>query len=171
MRFVQAGEDDVRWAAALAASVYVGDDVIPESLMLGWFAANPDGFSVIKNASEERVGNLDILPVRPDALQALIAGSKLEIEIEPADLFGPGERGGIRDLWLESVVCVEPGAGRALCECWLELLGRLSDRVRSVYAVAASGKGERLLGRLGFERAGLAADRRDRHDLYRLGPS
>ncbi len=85
-RILPAREEDVRWAAALGARVYGGDDVIPEATMVEWFRANPNGFSTFW-CGEARVGNFDLLPLRAAPLREFVAGRLLERHVRGADLF------------------------------------------------------------------------------------
>ena len=174
VRVRAADESDVIWAAALARRVYTGADVIPESLMLEWFGANPGGFSVLCDAEGERVGNVDLLPLRAEAMARIRNGSGIELEIRGADLFGARERGLVRDVYVESVVAraadlqrVDGGA-EAVLRSFSELLARVGDlrALQNVYAIAASRGGERFLKRLGMERVMEGAERRDGHDLF-----
>lgn len=171
----QATAEDVRFAASLARRVYTGHDVIPETRMLAWFQANPNGFTVLKTASGERAGNVDLLPLKPDALRSLLEGALLECEIAAAGLYTPAEQPQITQLYLESVVVRTgslqpvPGGAAAVAAAFPSLVERLCDpaRLTAVHAIAASPQGARFLSRLGFLKAASGADRRDGHDLYR----
>src|SRR5207253_2378291 len=96
-----ASEDDIRWAAGLAKRVYGGIDVIPESVMLEWYNANPNGFSMIKSEAGECFGNLDVLPLRPTTLSRFTKGNLLERDITGDCLYTPSEAHKITDLYVE----------------------------------------------------------------------
>jgi class 3 adenylate cyclase len=172
-RIIPADQDDVAWAAKLAENVYAGIDVIPPEVMVDWFIANPNGFSVFKR-SGRTVGNLDILPVKPNSLTRLVSGSLLERDLTGDSIYRPEERHLIDALYIESLV-IDPEMAIAGPRLILELLlnfGRIINRIcvpaqiRALYAISASEEGTGLLTRLGFEPVGSAANRRDAHQLY-----
>jgi len=165
--------EDVAWIAGLESSVYSREDAVPEAVLKEWYAANPDGFSVVKTSAGENIGHIDILPLRPEALAALLEGRIVEKDIPGSALFRPGERDRIRDLYVESLIMRPAGggpsaAGLRLVEGFPCLIERICDasRVRMIYALAASAGGERLMKRLGFERFKEGLARADRHDIF-----
>lgn len=161
-----ATEADVIWAAEFAAGFYAGHDLIPASTMLEWYRKNPHGFSIVRDASGERTGNVDLLPVKPAALSRLVGGVIFEADLRAEDVYGPDERALITDLYLESVIA--PGAGRVVREAFPALMARLRDTGPGfVYAIAASEAGARFLTKLGCVKVGEASTRADGHDLYR----
>src|SRR5450432_1203879 len=101
-----ATRDDVEWAADLAKRIYRGNDIIPKDLMLEWYDKNPTGFFVIQSTDGERVGNLDLLPVKPATLNRFIRGEITERNITGDCLYSPAEAGEIRDLYVESFVSI-----------------------------------------------------------------
>jgi hypothetical protein len=168
-----AREDDVRWAAALGHRVYQGLDVIPERTMLDWFAANPNGFFTFWH-HEERIGNFDILPLRPPVMQRFVVGHLLEKDIQSDDLYSPAEAHAVRDLHWESIV-IDPAftGARSLMvklfmESYLDTLEHLCPipQLGNTYAIAASSSGAKLLQRMGLAPIAEAADRLDAHPLY-----
>ncbi|AFL86413.1 hypothetical protein Terro_0061 [Terriglobus roseus DSM 18391] len=170
----RAREEDIRWAAALGQRVYQGLDVIPEATMLGWFHGNPNGFFTFWHG-EQRIGNFDILPLRPAVMQLFVSGNLLEKDIRPEDLIPAAESHAIRDLHWESIV-VDPaflGARRPMTrlfeQTFLTTLAHLCpiDQVGNIYAIAASDPGERLLRRTGLSKIAEAATRLDGHPLFR----
>lgn len=173
-RILPAREEDVRWAAALGARVYGGDDVIPEATMVEWFRANPNGFSTFW-CGEARVGNFDLLPLRAAPLREFVAGRLLERHVRGADLFSVRETPAMCAVHFESIVIDPEFAGsrsrmmKVFMLSYLRLLGRVCPlpQVESVYAIAASAQGTGVLRRLGFVSAGDAAGRLDGHPLFR----
>jgi hypothetical protein len=171
-RVEEATWEEVRWIARLEAEVYSPSDAIPEATLGEWYEANPAGFSVIKRG-EERIGHVDILPLRPTALRKILGGELAERDVRGADLYPPGESDSIRELYVESLALLpRPASSRAPAVSFIlanftRLAGRLCDpaAVESVYATAASGAGERLMSHLGFVRLGNPADT-DRHGLW-----
>jgi DNA-binding winged helix-turn-helix (wHTH) protein len=173
----QATLPDVRWAAQLAQQVYTGNDIIPESRMLEWYCQNSDGFSVVKSKLGELVANLDILPLKRNILDEFVAGRMTEREFSADCLHPPSESTEISHLYVESFVTIHPGSLRAnrfaaaqILREFNSILGRICNpaNLQSVYAIAASVAGRRLLKHLGFEICSAAEKRRDRHDLFSI---
>lgn len=176
-------ENDVKWAAKLAMTVYAGYDVIPEKVMLNWYKANPNGFYVVKREDGANVGNLDLLPLRPNTLQEFIAGDLLEKEILGDCLFGAGEKASVRDVYIESMV-IPPhlfhdkytnsfalfAVIAKLAECILGLCEpSLAEKGEiKVYALSANKVVGKRLVQIGFEVASPKDKRKDGHDLYRI---
>jgi hypothetical protein len=168
----QASREDIVWAARLAARTYGGIDVIPESTMLSWWQANPTGFSCLFR-NGERIGNLDVLPLRKPALEKFVGGTLIERELAGADLFTPHEQDQITDLYVESIVIERRkdrerrGAEHMLLA--FQDIARRVCRPRKeccVYAISATKPGENLLQGLGFDLIGTPAQRRDEHQLW-----
>ena len=142
--------------------------------MLDWFEANPHGFSIIKSGAGDRVGNLDILPIKKSTLRRLVAGEFLERDITGDCLYGENEREKIEDLYIESFV-VDPASARSAPAIIIDVLSNFSSivnricsgsQIQRLYAIAASEEGSGLLVRLGFESVGKSDARRDGHQLY-----
>jgi hypothetical protein len=175
--------NDVKWAAKQAAMVYGGYDVIPEKVMLAWFRANKNGFFVVKRGDETNVGNLDILPLKPNTMQEFISGELLEKEILGDCLFGPNEKASVRDIYIESLAVPKHlfddktsnsfalyAVIENLAECILGLCEQ--DIVErgdvKVYALSANPTVALHLTDMGFEIVSHKDNRRDGHDLYCL---
>lgn len=171
-RVEPATPEDVGWIARLEAEVYSPSDAVPERVLRDWYGANPDGFSVVKKHGL-KVGHLDLLPLRPEPLRRFLDGIISERDIRGGELYPPAERGEIRDLYVESLAFSSlPGHSSAPLVSFLlsnfnALVQRLCDpaQVGNLYAVAASGAGESLMRRLGFERVKGAEGRADKHAL------
>lgn len=173
-----ADEEDVRWMAWLGSRVYKEPhDRIPEPTMLAWHSASPTGFSIVRDGKGQRIGNIDILPLRKAMLDEFVAGQRFEREFKREDLYKPDERGHITDLYIESFVAVlspadgrppDQAAGRAVLAAFPDLITRVCDasKAKRIYAIAASGNGVRVLSHLGFEIIGKAEDRVDGHPLW-----
>lgn len=155
--------DDIKWAAGYAREVYEGDDVMPAAVMLDWHAANPNGFFVIK-ADGEPIGNLDILPLRPETLSQFENGKLLERHIAGTDLYTPSETDQITDLYVESLVCNNSIAVAIVLSHFESLVRRICNpgTVKRILAIAASPDGQNLLKRLGFKITGSAQG----HNLF-----
>jgi hypothetical protein len=170
----QADLDDLHWIGELEAETYSRADAVPPVILDAWFRANPSGFSVIVADNEERVGHIDILPLRPDALQRFMRGAIVEREIEGKHLFGESERQQVRDLYVESVI-LKRSAGLSgattvmfLLSQFLSITRRICDpmQVENVYAIAASNSGEHLMRQVGFSVITPADLREDGHDFF-----
>jgi hypothetical protein len=169
-----ATRDDVSWMARLESDLYSPSDAIPERILSDWYDISPGSFSVIKRAGE-RIGHIDILPVRSQVLRELLDGTMVEREVQGADLYPPQEKSSIRELYVESLAVLPPldlspaPAVSFILANFIQLVARLCEprTVDNVYAIAASSAGERLMKRLSFVRRTSAAARLDRHDLWR----
>lgn len=172
-RIDAAARQDVGWIAESEARVYSPSDAIPEPVLAEWYDSNPAGFSVLKSGGE-RIGHINILPLRPAPLRRLLDGAVAERDIRGADLYAPHERDSIKELYVESLaVLPRPGVSSAPAASFvlsnvIPLVGRLCDPggVENVYALAASGAGEKLMRHLGFVRRAEASARSDGHDLW-----
>jgi class 3 adenylate cyclase len=176
---VPAETSDIPWIAQLQASAYTLDDAVPSEVLLKWFQHNPSGFSVIENANGERIGHIDILPLRTEQARPFLKGRTVEKEI-PADwLYPPDAKHAIKDLYVESIIikkAVGLSASPAL-HCVLRNLNSLIERlcpldqVNDIYAIEATATGKKLISRIGFERCGEARARSDDHELFKIPAS
>lgn len=171
-RVETATPDDIGWMARLEAETYSSSDAVPESVLREWYAVSPRGFFVLRKG-DERVGHLDLLPLRPTPLRRFLAGELREREIRGEDLYSTAERASVTSLYVESLVVLPVSAyARAAALSLLllnltRLVGLVADprRVEELYAVAASEAGARLMRRLGFRPLQKAAERGDGHEL------
>ncbi|MGB7925053.1 MAG: hypothetical protein WCF57_17565 [Pyrinomonadaceae bacterium] len=163
------------WIARLEAETYSAEDAVPKSVLKEWYDHNPQGFFIIKRKGH-RIGHVDVLPLRPATLETFCEGKILERDIPGTGLYTPAERDSIRDLYVESVIIQTPQGSpniRApaisyLLSNFTELVGAVCDpgKVESVYAIAASRAGERLMLHLGFRKVKPASERTDGHDFF-----
>lgn len=173
-RVEQAAHDDIGSIAELEVSVYAGGDAVPEPILREWFAANPTGFSTIRTRDGRLAGHINLLPVRSGTLQQFVEGHIVEREIRGDSLHPPQERASIKEVYVESVILCPP-EGRSPAAAMLGLLTAMRDIVdrvadwqalETIYAIAATASGERLLRKLGFELLRSAETRRDQHNLF-----
>lgn len=170
----QATLEEIDWIARLEEKVYTNADAVPKSVLTEWYEANPNGFSVIRMCSGQKIGHIDLLPIKPNTLQRFIAGQIVERDIRGDSLYGPDDRGLITNLYVESIILLPPrgftNAPAILCvlSSFAKLVERVcdTDRLVNIYAIAASKSGERLMKRLGFDSISPAEARLDRHELY-----
>jgi hypothetical protein len=162
--------DDVRWIAELEALMYSAD-AVPFEVLGDWYLKNPRGFWILKRDGR-RVGHIDLLPVKPEALEKFVRGEIVEREIRGVDLYSPADRSLARKLYVESVAVspaeARPGLVSHLLSRFHELVDCLADpnQVSAVYAIAATGAGQRFLNHLGFSVVQAGRDRKDGHDLF-----
>ena len=173
---IQAELADVAWIAQLEASAYMPEDAVPEEILLSWFHRNPHGFSVIENSRGERIGHIDILPLRTDMAQPFLKGRIVEKEIPPDWIFPPSDKERIRDLYVESII-IKKTAGLSaspalfcVLQNFTSLIERIcnAEQINNVYAIEATASGKKLITRIGFERCGEASARTDDHELFRI---
>ena len=171
-----ATRDEVDWIAHQEEEVYLFGDAVPKHVLLEWYDSNPTGFSVIKMPNGQKIGHIDLLPIRPNTLRAFIDGNIVEKDIRGDSLFSPGDRNEIRSLYVESIAVQPPKrlskAPAVICVLtnFLVLVERIADlaSVEDVYAIAASSSGETLLKGLGFDALKSGDNRADRHNLYHV---
>jgi hypothetical protein len=164
---------DIDWVSALQQQLF-GATAVPLAILRDWYATNPSGFRVVR-AAGERIGHVDVLPVKPEALQRFTDGVIEERALRGADLHPPAERGLVRDLYLESVVvrgaskAVHDAGVAALVEALPSIYASLGEpaRLRWIYAVAFGPAGSRFLQKIGFEPVAAAGERVDGMPLYR----
>lgn len=176
-RVEAAHRDDVYWFGDLERTVYGKSDAVPREILLEWFDVNPTGFNVLRRDDGERIGHLDLLPVRPSTFEMFKSGQIIEREIRGTSLFAPEERGEIRSIYVESVIVLprdehsDTSAVMCLLANMVSTVDRVCDcaRLDTIYAIAATKAGAQFLRHLGFEIVTSARDRKDRHDLYRSG--
>ncbi len=173
-RIVQATPEEVDWIAQLEAQVYTPTDAVPKHVLMEWYNSSPTSFSVIKMKNGQKVGHIDILPLRPTTFQTFLEGNIVERDIRGDSLYSQNERHLIRNLYVESIIVLPPkgysNAPAILCVLtnFNELVSRICDpaSVDNIYAIAASKSGERLLKRLGFDQIKSSQNRVDHHDLF-----
>ena len=171
-----ASAEEIDWIARLEAQIYAPEDAIPKRVLTEWYEKNPDGFSVIRMPNGQKVGHIDILPLRPATQKAFLQGDIVEKDIRGDSLYAPSERHLIENLYVESIIVLPPkGYSKApaiLCVLtnFVGLVERICNpnTVNSIYAIAASQSGDRLLRRLGFDSIGSSDGRIDGHDLFTI---
>ncbi len=170
----QATPQEVKWIAQLEERAYPRD-AVPEQILKEWYDSNHEGFSILR-MNGEKIGHIDILPLRSKSLGLFIEGTIIERELRGDSLYQPGDRDLIRDLYVESII-VRPPGGRSnasdmallhlLCN-FIPLTRRMAhpDNIENIYAVAASAEGEDFMKDLGFELIKSGHERKDKHNLY-----
>lgn len=173
-QIVQATAEEIDWIAQLETQVYSSADAVPKHVLMEWYKSNPTGFSVIKMQNGQKVGHIDLLPLRPSTFQTFLEGNIVERDIRGDSLFSQDEKHLIKDLYVESIIVLPPkgysNAPAILCVLtnFKSLVSRISNttNIENVYAIAASKSGERLLRRLGFDVIKPSQSRKDKHDVF-----
>ncbi|MGE5411517.1 MAG: hypothetical protein ACM3MI_11210 [Clostridiales bacterium] len=172
---IEANEEDILWVSKLESSVYSINDAVPLSILKGWYRTNPKGFYIAIDSHKNRVGHIDILPVKPIPLKNFLAGNITEQEIKPEDIYTPNQKEFITNLYIESLALKIPEnilRAKALLSIISEIQEAIrglceKERISSLYAISASKEGCEILEHLGFQIYGKKKERIDKHDLFR----
>jgi len=166
--------DDLPWIAALE-NKFFGEAAVPLDILREWHAANPFVFTIIRNQKRTRVGHIDVLPVKDDALQMFVKGTIIERGIRGSSLYPPAERDNVKNLYVESVI-IEGESDDEHKAAISELLRNIEEvftdvanpaNVEYVYGLAATRAGREFMERHGFDLISPADGRADHHPLYR----
>jgi hypothetical protein len=168
-----AGQEDIRWIAQLEAEFYSEEDAIPEHVLQGWYGVNPDGFFIIRGKNGERVGHLDILPIRPRTLNGFLDGQILERDIPGDGLYTPKQKEQVQHLYIESLILlpqkeISASALRCVLSHLPQIIGAVCNpgKLQQVYAMPVSKRGKRLAESLGFQVRCHHESRKDHHDVF-----
>jgi len=170
-----ADKTDIEWIAKLEAIVYDAGDAIPLDLLTEWHNANPLIFTVIVDKlTGNRVGHLNLLPVKQRTLSLLKSGSLRERDIRGDSLYTPAEKESVEALWVESIAIRLPDdvssvtALRAVLSASAEVVNRLAcpDKLQEILAIPVSKPGRMLCEHVGMELIQNKSSRVDEHDLY-----
>jgi serine/threonine protein kinase len=166
-----ATDNDIAWMGALERK-YFRRAAVPEGVLREWFGANGSGFSVLELRGGRRVGFLNILPIRADTLQKLKRGEIVEKEVGRSMLYREHEREAIRELYIECLLIDEhrPRGLRYLLAHVRKLIREvcIPERVRKLYALAATEEGSRVLRDLGFKPHLKNKQRRDGLTMFSI---
>jgi hypothetical protein len=169
--------EDLKWIAELEKRTYIypPTDAVPYDKLREWYNANPSGFFVIKH-NNLKVGHIDILPLKPEALATFIHGvSTHEQCIISDDIYTPADKHLIRDLYIESIIVDTTVRLRAAAMVKLLLADSIRHMVENIcplnnvahiYAIAATIAGNNLMPRLQFTIRQPLHVRSDRHNMW-----
>ncbi len=167
--------EDLDWIFRLEIDTYSVQNAVARQKLDGWYGSNPDGFSVVK-INGRRIGHLTIIPLRPNILESFVDGTILEQNIHVENLYTPQEKHLIRNLYVESIIIDSPkgpstlpiAAFARLARDFIPLMSRIGDpaNLENIYALAASGRGERFMKGLGFVPVQSIEERADKRTLY-----
>ena len=166
--------EDLAWIFRLEIDAYSAQHAVARKKLDQWYAGNPDGFSVL-TLNGRKIGHLTIIPLRPNILESFVQGTIREQDIHDQHLYPPQEKHLIRNLYVESIIIDSPGGpsvpiiafARLACD-FIPLMSRICDpaRLENIYALAASGRGERFMKKLGFVPVKGSQARADGRTLY-----
>ena len=167
--------EDLDWIFRLEIDVYSAQYAVARRTLEQWYGSNPDGFSIL-TMNGRRIGHLTIVPLHSKILESFVEGTIVEQDIHADSLYTPGERHLIKNLYVESVITDSPKeystlpikALTCVARDFLPLIRRICEpaNLENVYALAASGPGERLMKGLGFDQVRSGQERPDQRALY-----
>jgi hypothetical protein len=156
-------------------------DAVPLKVYKEWYSVNPEGFFVIEatitrdDGSEYReiVGHFTFLAIKDECLESFKRGEILETTITQKDLLSSSEKSIIKNLYIESVI-VKRAHRRQGVFCLIRMLKTMICNfcdpkiAEKVYAMAATGDGEKALKGMGFSmvRHHMRLPREDGHEMY-----
>jgi hypothetical protein len=167
--------EDLDWIFRLEIDVYSAQYAVARRTLELWYGSNPDGFSIL-TMNGRRIGHITIVPLHSKILKSFVQGTIVEQDIRQDCLYTPGERHLIKNLYVESVITDSPKehsilpikALTCMARDFVPLIQRICDpaNLENVYALAASGPGERLMRGLGFDQVKSGQERSDQRALY-----
>jgi len=170
--------EDLDWIFQLEIDAYSAQYAVARRTLEQWYRANSDGFFIL-TMDGRKVGHLTIVPLHDKILKSFDQGTILEQDILEDCLYTPRERHLIRNLYVESIILDGSKGPSALpikpLSClahnFVPLIGRICDptQLENVYALAASGRGERFMKGLGFDRVNSNQERADQRAVYVAG--
>lgn len=166
---------DLDWIFQLQIDAYSPQYAISRQKLEQWYGRNPDGFSVVE-INGHKVGHLTLVPLRENVIDSFILGKLLENEIHEECIHAPEEKHLIRNLYVESII-LDPQNGHytlpiqaltRLAIDFVPLIRRVCDpdNLENLYALSATGRGERLMRALGFKQVKSGQERLDQRALY-----
>lgn len=164
--------EDLEQIAKLQTQFYP-NDAVPFNKYKEWYEANPSGFFVMEDEEKGIVGHITMLAVREPILRKYKMGVIKETDIEGSDLFGIKERDQIDHIYVESVICAaefKMAFSEAVARSFDSMMAIFADykNLKTVYAMAATDRGEGLLNRFAFEEIGTADERKDKHKMCQI---
>jgi len=166
---------ELREANTLATSFY-GRDAIADELVEQWRLRNSNMYACVLNSENEVESSFSVMPLRDSFLDQFIAGKIVEAQITADDIIPVSESRRASRLYIGGVVVRDPKSTRgqmrtgAMLWAMLVYLRKVYGlrRERTLYALAATKEGERLLKHLHFSLVSAASHRTDHHGLYSL---
>lgn len=167
--------EDLDWILRLEIDTYTAQHAVARRRLEGWYGANPDGFSVL-TINGRRIGHLTFVPLRAETSESLVLGRISENDIHQSCLHPPEEKHLIKSLYVESII-LDSSNGHStlpikaltcLAQVFVPLIRRICDpnSLENLFALAATGRGERLMKGLGFNQIKSGGERLDNRALY-----
>lgn len=167
--------EDLDWIFQLEIDAYSAQHSVARTKLEQWYGSNPEGFSII-TMNGRKTGHLTFIPLHPNILEGFVQGTIAEQDIHGDNLYTPQEKHLIRNLYVESIIVDSPKgpstlpikALACLARDFVPLISRICEptKLENIYALAASGRGERFMKGLGFDRVESVQERTDRRALY-----
>jgi hypothetical protein len=166
---------DLDWIFQLEIEAYSAQYAVARQTLDRWYRSNPGGFSIL-TMNGRRIGHLTIIPLHPKILDSFVQGTIREQDIHEDCIHPPEEKQFVRNLYCESII-LDSGQAHSilpikaltrLAHDFVPLISRVCEprNLDSVYALAASGRGERFMQGLGFGLVKSDQERADRRALY-----
>lgn len=173
---IPATKDDMDWIASQQSHFYSPADCISNELLREWFAHNERGFFIIQAHNSQKIGHVDILPLRDEILSEFKNGNITEKDIRGIDIYSKQEAKYIRNLYIESVALIKyPGSSNYPLVKFVmaelrSIIGHICpiEQIEMLYAIEGSLAGERLMRHLGFVECGNPQLRKDRHKFFSI---
>lgn len=170
--------EDLDWIFQLEIDAYSAQYAVARRTLEQWYGTNPDGFSIL-TMNGRRIGHITIVPLHPKILESFVRGTIVEPDIREDCIYTPREKHLIRNLYFESIITgsakenstLPIKALTCLARDFVPMISRICDpaNLENVYALAASGPGERFMKGLGFEQVKSGQERFDQRALYVAG--
>jgi len=167
--------EDLDWIFGREIDSYTPQYAVARQTLEQWYGVNPDGFSIL-TMNGCRIGHLTILPLRPNILESFDQGTIVERDIRADCIYTPTEKHLTRNLYIESIIAGSSHAHSTLpikaltclARDFVPLISAICDpaNLENVYALAASGSGERFMKGLGFDQLKSSQQRAGQHALY-----
>ncbi|HEV7682581.1 MAG TPA: hypothetical protein VGO68_10700 [Pyrinomonadaceae bacterium] len=166
---------DLAWIFQLEIDAYSAQYAVARQTLDRWYDSNPGGFSIL-TMNGRRIGHLTIVPLHPKILDSFVQGTILEQDIKADCLYRPEAKQLVQNLYFESII-IDSARGHSilpikaltrLAHDFVPLISRVCEprNLETVYALAASGRGERFMQALGFGMVRSGQERADQRSLY-----
>ena len=167
--------EDLDWIFRREIDAYSPQYAVARRTLEEWYGSNPDGFSIL-TMNGRKIGHITILPLRPKILESFVQGTIVEQDIREDCIYTRREKHLIRNLYIESIIAGSSDghstlpikALACLARDFVPLISAICDpaNLENVYALAASGPGERFMKGLGFDQLKSGQVRADQHTVY-----
>lgn len=145
---------DIDAVYKLNTMIYEGFDVISFETLLEWHEKNPASIHTIKDQFGKIAGNINILPLKNEAIDFFLSGDLMSSDFRGKHLFAPFERNKVEYLYIESII------NMASSEVLIEFLRNLPliltrccgdiNNIKKVYCLALSADAKHLMHTLKF---------------------